>query len=104
LIKNTLAYQLLITFLKKYMYINYVYTILFLLLLKIILGMSLVPQWLRLHAPKAGGAGSTRVQGTRSHTPQLRVCILQLKGPTSCNADGSAHVSQLGASAAKLIY
>ena len=36
-------------------------------------------QWLRLHAPNAGGWGSIPGQGTRSHMPQLRVCILQLK-------------------------
>ncbi|TEA33613.1 hypothetical protein DBR06_SOUSAS3910181, partial [Sousa chinensis] len=40
---------------------------------------SLVVQWLRLHAPKAGGLGSIPGQGTRSHMPQLRVCMLQLK-------------------------
>ena len=39
--------------------------------------MSLVVQWLRLCAPDA--KGSISVQGTRSHMPQIRVCILQLK-------------------------
>ena len=38
-----------------------------------------VVQWLRLHAPSAGGPGSIPGQGSRSHTPQLRVCMLQLK-------------------------
>ncbi|TEA40949.1 hypothetical protein DBR06_SOUSAS20710003, partial [Sousa chinensis] len=28
---------------------------------------SLVAQWIRLHAPSAGGEGSTPGQGTRSH-------------------------------------
>ena len=30
-------------------------------------GTSLVAQWLRLHAPNAGGPGSIPHQGTRSH-------------------------------------
>ncbi|TEA23326.1 hypothetical protein DBR06_SOUSAS10410006, partial [Sousa chinensis] len=40
---------------------------------------SLVVQWLRLHAPNAGGPGLIPGQGTRSHMPQLRVCLSQLK-------------------------
>ncbi|TEA39938.1 hypothetical protein DBR06_SOUSAS10310031, partial [Sousa chinensis] len=40
---------------------------------------SLVVQCLRLHAPNAGGPGSIPGQGTRSHMPQLRVCMTQLK-------------------------
>ena len=36
-------------------------------------------QWLRLQAPNAGGPGLIPGQGTRSHMPQLRGCILQLK-------------------------
>ncbi|TEA36653.1 hypothetical protein DBR06_SOUSAS310034, partial [Sousa chinensis] len=42
---------------------------------------SLVAQWLRLHAPNAGGPGSISGQGIRSHMPQLRVRMLQLKTP-----------------------
>ena len=34
---------------------------------------SLVVQWLRFHAPNAGGPGLIPGQGTRSHMPQLRV-------------------------------
>ena len=30
-------------------------------------GNSLVAQWIRLHAPNAGGLGSVPGQGTRSH-------------------------------------
>ena len=33
---------------------------------------SLVVQWLKLHAPNAGGSGSIPGQGTGSHVPQLR--------------------------------
>ena len=40
---------------------------------------SLVVQWVRLRIPNAGGPGSIPGQGARSHIPQLRVCILQLK-------------------------
>ena len=36
------------------------------------LGTSLVVQWLRLHAPSAGGPGLIPGQGTGSHMPQLR--------------------------------
>ena len=36
-------------------------------------------QWLRLHTPNAGGPGSSPGQGTKSHMPQLRVHMPQLK-------------------------
>ena len=36
-------------------------------------GTSLVVQWLKLHALKAGDLCSMPSQGTRSHVPQLRV-------------------------------
>ena len=42
----------------------------------------LVVQWLRLHAPNAGGLGSIPDQGTKSHVPQWRVHMLQLR-PTA---------------------
>ena len=42
-------------------------------------GTSLVVQWLRLSAPNAGVPGSIPVQGTRSHMPQLKVPMLQLR-------------------------
>ena len=38
-------------------------------------------QWLRLHAPTAGGLGLIPGQGTRSHMLQLRVCMPPLKIP-----------------------
>ena len=37
------------------------------------LGTSLMVSWLRLCAPNAGGLGSISGQGTRSHTPQLKI-------------------------------
>jgi len=48
-------------------------------------------QWLRLHTPSVGGLGSIPGQGTRSHMPQLKVwmpqlkrsCFPQLKDPTA---------------------
>ena len=45
------------------------------------LGTSLVVQWLRLHAPNAGGRSGVQSlgQGTRSYMPQLRVCMPQLR-------------------------
>ena len=43
------------------------------------MGTSLVVQWLRLCAPSAGGLGSIPGQGTRSHMPQLRIRMPQLK-------------------------
>ena len=42
-------------------------------------GISLVVQWLRLCTPSAGGLDLIPAQGTRSHMPQLRVQMLQLK-------------------------
>ena len=38
-------------------------------------------QWLRLHAPNAGGLGSTPGQETRCHRLQLRVYMPRLKIP-----------------------
>ena len=46
-------------------------------------GTSLVVQWLRLQAPNAGGLGLIPGQGTRSHTPQLRVRMPQLRSGTA---------------------
>ena len=48
---------------------------------------SLVVQWLRLHAPNAGGSGLTPDQGIRPHMPQPRVWMLQLRSkiPMYCN-------------------
>ena len=43
------------------------------------MGTSLVVQWLGLQALNAGHLGLIPGQGTRSHIPQLRVCMLQLK-------------------------
>ena len=40
---------------------------------KRIIGTALVVQWLRLHAPCAGGPHSIPGQGTRSHMPQLKI-------------------------------
>ena len=39
----------------------------------------LMVQWLKLHAPNAGGPGSIPSQRTRSYIAQLRVHILQLR-------------------------
>ena len=39
-------------------------------------------QWLRVRTPEAGSPGSIPGQRTRSHWPQLRVCLPQLKDPT----------------------
>ena len=36
-------------------------------------------QWLRLHAPNAGGLGLIPAQGARSHMLQLSIHMLQLK-------------------------
>ena len=41
-----------------------------------------VVQWLRLRIPNSGSLGSIPGQGTSSHMPQLRVCMLQLKDPS----------------------
>ena len=48
-------------------------------ILDVILGTSLVVQWLRLRAPNAGGPGSIPGQGTRSRMLQRRSQVLQLK-------------------------
>ena len=47
------------------------------------LGTSLAVQWLRLHTPNAGGPGSIPVQGTRSHMPQRRSHMRQLRPGTA---------------------
>ncbi|TEA39692.1 hypothetical protein DBR06_SOUSAS3410160, partial [Sousa chinensis] len=54
---------------------------------------SLAVQWLRLHAPNAGGLGLVPGQGTRSQMPQLktphattkRSRVPQLTDPACCN-------------------
>ena len=46
-------------------------------------GTSLVVQWLRFHAPKAGGPGPISGQGIRSHMQQLRVHMQQLRPSTT---------------------
>ena len=45
-------------------------------------GTSLVVRWLRLQSPNAGGPGSIPGLGTRSHMPQLRVCMPQRRSST----------------------
>ena len=55
-------------------------------------GTSLEVQWLRLNTPNAVDPGSIPDQGTRSHMPQLRVCMPQLKDPGACrNEDPTCH-------------
>ena len=44
-------------------------------------------QWLRLHAPNAGGLGSVPGQGTRSCMLQLRACMPQVKIPLASTED-----------------
>ena len=63
------------------------------------MGTSRVTQWLRLRTPNAGDPGSIPGQGTRSHMPQLRVCMLQLKTPHA--ASKRSHVPQLRHDTAK---
>ena len=48
-----------------------------------LLGNFPVVQWLRLHAPNAGGPGWIPGQGTRSHMPQLMTLTATAK--TQCN-------------------
>ena len=50
-------------------------------------GTSLVFQWLRLYAPKAGGLDSIPDQRTRFHMPQLIICMPQLKIPGEGNGN-----------------
>ena len=70
-------------------------------------------QWLRLHAPNAGGLGSFPGQGTinRSHMPQLKILHAATKkkkiphattkDPACHNEDGTFHMPQLRYKAAK---
>ncbi|TEA42071.1 hypothetical protein DBR06_SOUSAS23010015, partial [Sousa chinensis] len=46
---------------------------------------SLVVQWLRLHAPNAGGLGSIPGQGTRARMPQLKSPHATSKEPACRN-------------------
>ncbi|TEA32806.1 hypothetical protein DBR06_SOUSAS4210129 [Sousa chinensis] len=45
----------------------------------------MVVQWVRLHAPNAGGLGSIPGQGTRSHMPQPRSLHAATKESACCN-------------------
>ena len=49
----------------------------------VLCGTPLVVQWLRLLAPKARAPGLIPDQGTRSHMPQRRVHMLQLRPSTA---------------------
>ena len=62
-------------------------------------GTSLVVQCLKLADPNAGGLGLTLGQGTRSHMPQLRVCVPRQK--ILCAAAKTPYLLYLGPSAAK---
>ena len=55
--------------------------------LKMSQGTCLVVQWLRPDAPNAAGLGSIPGPETRSHMPQLRVCMLPLKIPHAGTQD-----------------
>ena len=57
-------------------------------------GTSLVIQWLRLCAPRAGGLGLIPWPGNRSH-------MLQLRDPVCCSEDQGAHAPQLRPAADK---
>ena len=48
-------------------------------------------QWLKPCCPSAGGQGSIPGQGTRSHMPQLRVCILQRRSKILSAATKTQH-------------
>ena len=50
-------------------------------------GTSLVVQWLRLQAPKAGGLGEMPARGSRSHMQQLKIlqAAMKLKDPACHN-------------------
>ena len=57
---------------------------------KLVIGTSMVAQWLRLCVANAGGLGSIPDQGTRPHVLQVRVLMPQLKIPhVEMNIDNS---------------
>ena len=60
-----------------------------------LLGTSLVIQWLRPHAPNAGGLGSIPGQGTRSHMPQVLVKCSHAatKETMCCNQDPAQSIN-----------
>ena len=62
-------------------------------------GTALVVQWVKCCPPNAGCLGSILGQGIRSHMPQLRTCMLQLKilcatAKTWCNQINISFLSQ----------
>ena len=56
-------------------------------------GDFLIVQWLRPHAPNAGGLGAVPGWGTRSHILQLRVCMPQLKSPHAAAKTGHSLIN-----------
>ena len=64
-------------------------------------GTSLMVHWLRPHVPNAGGPGSIPDQGTRSHTLQRRVRMLQLKNLNAATKTEDPAMPKLRPSAAK---
>ena len=62
---------------------------------KVYWGTSLVVLWLRFHAPNVESLGSIPGQGTRSHMPQIRVCMLHLKIPTVATKTQYSQIKKL---------
>ena len=56
-------------------------------------GTSLVIQWLTLH-PQCRGPSLIPGRGTRSHMPQLRVCMLKLKIPHAAMKIQNNHINK----------
>ena len=59
------------------------------------LGTSLVVPWLRLLAPNAGSLGSIPGQRIRSHIPQPRVQMAQLKIPRAATTIWSRQIKKV---------
>ena len=63
-----------------------IYSVVFQMLRTSEVGTSLAAQWLKLHAPNAGGPGLTLGRGTRSHMhAATKSSHAATKEPVSCN-------------------
>ena len=63
-------------------------------------GASLVAKWLRLQVPNVGGLGLILGQGTRSHTPLLKILHTTTKRANMLNKNQRSRVLQVRPSTA----
>ena len=70
---------------------------------KYCVGASLVAKWLRLQVPNVGGLGLILGQGTRSHTPLLKILHTTAKRANMRNKNQRSRAQQVRPNAANTL-